>query len=272
MALNLMYITNSPEVARIADGNGVDRIFVDLETRGKSERQGHIDSVKSHHHRTDIDIIKKQLKKASLLVRCNPLYEDSRDEIDEIIRRGADIVMLPMWKSADDARRFIDYVDGRAHTMLLLETIGAEKALDEVLTLDGVDEIHIGLNDLHLDYKLKFLFELLANGKVDEITAKIRNTGMRFGFGGIAALDGGLISGRNIIAEHYRLGSEIAILSRAFCDVSKAGSIDEIEQTFALGVEGIRQYETELKCKSSSFFNENHQEVQRKVQEIVEKK
>jgi len=55
MALTLMYITNAPEVARIADRNGVDRIFIDLETRGKAERQGHIDSVKSHHALTDID-------------------------------------------------------------------------------------------------------------------------------------------------------------------------------------------------------------------------
>ena len=267
-----MYITNSPEVAKTAEGNGVDRIFIDLETRGKAERQGHIDSVKSHHSLTDIDAVKEQLQRAQLLVRCNPLFDGSREEIDEIIRRGADIVMLPMWRTTDEAMRFIDYVNGRARTMLLLETIGAEKALDEVLAKGGADEIHIGLNDLHLDYGLTFLFELLANGKVDEITAKLRHAEMFFGFGGIAALDGGLVSGRNIIAEHYRLGSSMAILSRAFCDTSKMKDLEEIGQTFAKGVRDIRQFEAELQEKPASYFDENHQTVCLKVKDIVKSK
>lgn len=266
-----MYITNSPEVAKTADGNGVDRIFIDLETRGKAERQGHIDSVKSHHNLTDIDAVKGQLQRAQLLVRCNPLFDGSREEIDEIVRRGADIVMLPMWRTADEAMRFIDYVNGRARTMLLLETIGAEKALDEVLSRGGADEIYIGLNDLHLDYGLTFLFELLANGKVDEITAKLRQAGMFFGFGGIAALDGGLVSGRNIIAEHYRLGSSMAILSRAFCDTSKTKDLEEIESIFSEGVKNIRQYETELLKMPASYFAENHRNVSLKVNEIVDR-
>ena len=31
MALKLMYITNKPEIAQIAESSGVDRIFVDME-------------------------------------------------------------------------------------------------------------------------------------------------------------------------------------------------------------------------------------------------
>ena len=38
--LKLMYITNNVDVAKIAENNGVDRIFVDLEVIGKKERQG----------------------------------------------------------------------------------------------------------------------------------------------------------------------------------------------------------------------------------------
>mgnify|MGYP002235666245 CR=1 FL=1 len=34
--------------------------------------------------------------------------------------------------------------------MLLLETEEARLCLDDVLKLKGIDEIHIGLNDLHL--------------------------------------------------------------------------------------------------------------------------
>ena len=37
MALKLMYITNRPEVAVIAQDAGVDRIFVDMEYFGKDQ-------------------------------------------------------------------------------------------------------------------------------------------------------------------------------------------------------------------------------------------
>jgi len=42
MGLKLMFITNSPTIARIAQNAGVDRIFVDLEKLGKDERQAHV--------------------------------------------------------------------------------------------------------------------------------------------------------------------------------------------------------------------------------------
>lgn len=35
MAMKLMYITNRPDVAKIAESVGVDRIFVDMEYIGK---------------------------------------------------------------------------------------------------------------------------------------------------------------------------------------------------------------------------------------------
>ena len=270
MAIKLMYIANEPNIAHIAEKNGVDRIFVDLEVRNKAKRQKNIDSVKSHHCLDDINKIKDTLTTAELLVRSNAMYDGSQKEIDEIVSRGADIVMLPMWESVDDAKRFRDYIDGRAKVMLLLETIPAEKSLDEVLELDGIDEILIGLNDLHLQYKLKFLFELLANGKIDELMNKMVAKGLPCGFGGIASLDKGMISGRNILAEHYRLHSSMAILSRSFCDTSKIKDEDEIENIFHQGIIDIRDFEESLTKQNEEYFELNHQEVIRKTNEIID--
>ena len=270
MAIKLMYIANEPNIAHIAEKNGVDRIFVDLEVRNKAKRQKNIDSVKSHHCLDDINKIKDTLTTAELLVRSNAMYEGSQKEINEIVSRGADIVMLPMWESVDDAKRFRDYIDGRAKVMLLLETIPAEKSLDEVLELDGIDEILIGLNDLHLQYKLKFLFELLANGKIDELMNKMVAKGLPCGFGGIASLDKGMISGRNILAEHYRLHSSMAILSRSFCDTSKIKNEDEIENIFHQGIIDIRDFEESLTKQNEEYFELNHQEVIRKTNEIID--
>ena len=265
-----MYIANEPNIAHIAERNGVDRIFVDLEVRNKAKRQKNIDSVKSHHCLNDINQIKDTLTTAELLVRSNAMYEGSQKEINEIVSRGADIVMLPMWESVDDAKRFRDYIDGRAKVMLLLETIPAEKSLDEVLELDGIDEILIGLNDLHLQYKMKFLFELLANGKIDELMNKMVAKGLPCGFGGIASLDKGMISGRNILAEHYRLHSSMAILSRSFCDTSKIKDEDEIENIFHQGIIDIRDFEEFLTKQDEEYFEVNHQEVIRKTNEIID--
>ena len=49
MTLKLMYITNRPDVALIAEKYGVDRIWIDLETLGKEERQKGMNTVKSNH-------------------------------------------------------------------------------------------------------------------------------------------------------------------------------------------------------------------------------
>ena len=75
MALKLMYITNQPEIAQIAETAGVDRIFVDLEYIGKGQRQGGMDTVQSHHVLEDVKRISNALTTAELLVRVNPIHD-----------------------------------------------------------------------------------------------------------------------------------------------------------------------------------------------------
>ena len=91
MALKLMYITNDPYIAVIAETAGVDRIFVDMEYIGKEKRQGRIDSVKNHHTISDIANIRKVISKSELLVRTNPIHDGSEKEINDAIPApGAD--------------------------------------------------------------------------------------------------------------------------------------------------------------------------------------
>ena len=205
MSLKLMYITNRPEIAQIAESAGVDRIFVDMEYIGKSDRQGGMDTVQSHHTLEDVNIISKSIKKADLLVRVNPIHEatdqytSSKEEIDGAITNGADIVMLPFFKTLNEVEKFIGYVNGRAKTMLLLETPEAVEIIDDILNLEGIDEIFIGLNDLSLGYGKKFMFELLADGTVEDLCYKFKKKGIPYGFGGIAALGKGMLPAEKII-------------------------------------------------------------------------
>jgi hypothetical protein len=267
MPLKLMYITNKPDVALVAQSAGVDRIWIDLEVLGKKERQGHVDSVKSDHSIEDISVIKPLLNQSELLVRVNPINPSSKDEINRVVENGADIVMLPMFKTKEEVQFFIDCINGRTRTLLLLETKEAANNVDEILSVDGIDEIHIGLNDLHLAYKMKFMFELLADGTVEWLCSKFKSKGLPFGFGGIARLGYGDLPAEYVIAEHYRLGSNMAILSRSFCNADKVEDISEVADIFKQGVNEIRSYETRLKTKDVVFFEHN----QRLVCDIVKK-
>ena len=259
--LKLMYITNNVDVAKVAQANGVDRIWVDLETLGKQERQGHIDSVKSKHSIEDIRKIVPILSSSEMLVRVNPLNPKSEEEINEVIDAGADIIMLPMWKSADDVAKFLKIVNKRVKTTLLLETKEAVECLDEVLENGGFDEIHIGLNDLHLSYHLKFMFELLTNKTVEKICDKIKKYDIPYGFGGIAKIGEGALPAEKIIMEHYRLGSTRAILSRSFCNVERTSSLDEITDIFNKNMEVQRNFEREVTKMSNEEFNNNRIEI-----------
>lgn len=269
MPLKLMYITNNPKVALIAEKNGVDRIFVDLETLGKETRQKGMDTVKSKHTIADVSRMSKTLTRAELLVRVNPWNENSKSEIDRVIEAGADIIMLPMWKTEEEAAAFIKAVDGRARTMLLLETREAVDCLDDVLELCGIDEIHIGLNDLHLSYKLTFMFELLANGTIERLCNKIGQKGIPYGFGGIAALGNGALPSEKVITEHYRLGSTRVILSRSFCDLKEQSEICSIEKIFRERVAEIRAFEKTLDLMTLEKFELNRQCVCEIVENIV---
>lgn len=268
MALKLMYITNKENVVKIAEDSGVDWIFIDLEINGKGERQGHLDTVISRHHIEDVKKIKSVITKAELLVRVNPIYDNSKSEIDKVIDDGADIVMLPFFKTKNEVKTFIDYVDGRAKTCLLCETAEAVENIDEILELKGIDLIHIGLNDLHLAYKMDFMFELLVDGTVEMLCDKFKTKGIPYGFGGIAQLGQGDLPAEYIISEHYRLGSIMTILSRSFCNVNKIDSINTVKDVFVRGVDEIRNYEHKLQVKDISFFEHNRVIVKNKIMEI----
>ncbi len=271
MPLKLMYITNNPQVALLAQKYGVDRIWIDLETLGKEERQKNIDSVKSRHSVNDIKTIAPLLNSSEMLVRVNPWNEGSVDEINRVINAGAQLVMLPMWKTIEEVELFIRAVSRRAKTVLLLETKEAADCLDDVLKLNGIDEIHIGLNDLHLSYGLTFMFELLTDGTVESICGKIKKAGIPYGFGGIAKIGEGLLPAEKIILEHYRLGSTRAILSRSFCNAQLIETIEEVESTFKQNMKKLRDFERVAEKAGLCELEENRKAVRDCVKIIVDK-
>ena len=275
MALTLMYITNNAIVADIAQRSGVDRIWIDMEYIGKEERQAGMNTVKSRHTIEDIARLRPIVKEATLMTRVNPLhnatkeYCSSKEEIDNAILAGAEVIMLPMFKTRGDAEEFVSLVGGRAKTQLLVETAEAAANIEEICKVQGVDEVHIGLNDLHLAYKQKFMFELLADGTVERLCKTIKANGIKYGVGGIARVGYGMLPAEYIMAEHYRLGSTAAILSRGFCDANLVENPKTIEGIFIEGVKNIRKKEVELAGYTETQFAENQAILKKKVADIV---
>ena len=270
-----MYITKRPEIALIAEEAGVDWIFVDMEFIGKDSRQGGLDTVQNHHTVKDVANIKAALSKANVLVRVNPIhdkmidYPSSEEEIEAVINAGADIVMLPFFKTVEEVEHFVSIVGGRAKVCLLMETPEAASLLEQIVVVPGIDMIHIGLNDMHLALKMKFMFQLLADGSVDKWTEIIGKTGIKYGFGGLASLNGGAVPGRMILKEHYRLGSKMVIVSRAFCNTEKITDLNEVKEIFNNGIKAIREQESDMSALSQEDFINNHKAVCEAVDKIV---
>lgn len=268
MSLKTLYITNDPDIAAFIDDLGVDVVWIDLEVLGKEERQKNMNTVKSHHTVEDIKLIKPLLKRAKLMVRINPININSKKEINDVIDAGADLIMLPMWSNADEVQYFLNCVDKKAKTILLLETKAAVENIDKVIKLD-FDEIHIGLNDLHLSYGLTFMFELLTNGVVEDLCQKFRFHNIKFGLGGIAKLGSGLLKAEKIIIEHYRLGSSTVILSRSFCDFNCYSDLNYFKKEFGANFQQLKDFENRI-FNNEQFYNENKNNLKIDINNIVE--
>lgn len=266
--MNFFFITNSFELAEFGLSNGVDRIFVDLEFLGKEKRQGHLDTVISRHKLADIEKIRPIVPLGQLLVRINPINEGTEQEVEKVIQAGADIIMLPMFQNPKEVDYFSKCVNGRVRTCLLVETIGAMNSLEECVGIRGVNEVYIGLNDLHLELRNRFMFEPLANGLVERMSGVLKSANIPFGFGGIAQVGEGLLPAELILSEHVRLGSTAVILSRTFHRNAK--TIPEIKKQmdFKGEIDKLRDAYTNHLHSNYDVLEENQIEIYKRICQI----
>lgn len=212
----LMILVDTPEAAHVAELAGVDRVFYDLEYVGKSERQYGRNTVISSNDIENLPAVRQVVRTSELLVRTNPINPYTQMEVEKAIQYGADVLMLPMVMDHHDVETYVSFVRGRAKVCIMIETAASMARLDQILAVPGVDEIFIGLNDLHISMGLTFMFELLSGGLVEYIASKCNKAGVPFGFGGIARIGEGMLPSDYILGEHVRLGSTSVILSRTF--------------------------------------------------------
>ncbi|RYX91182.1 MAG: aldolase [Comamonadaceae bacterium] len=261
--IQLLQITNDPDLARRCDALDGMRLFVDLERQGKAERQAGRNTFISAHEVEDVARIKAVLHRTPLMVRVNPLNVETPHEVDAVIARGADMLMLPMFSSGAQLREFSSIVAGRKPIVPLLETAQALESVEDWVSTPGLCEVFVGLNDLHISMGCRFMFEPLSAGAVDRVQRAARRQGLRFGFGGIARMDQGLLQGQDVLAEHVRLGSDAVILSRTFHGAGSPG-------TFEDAVRDLRQAECALALRSAAQTDLDRDRIHRLVNTIAD--
>jgi hypothetical protein len=210
--------TADPVLAARADAAGVDRVGVDLERIGKAERQRGLGTWISPHSEVDLGPVGTALKRADLFARVNPLHDRSDDEVETVIALGARVLMLPMVAHEDEAAQFVALVGGRATVVLLVECAEAIERIDRLAAVYGVDEIHLGLNDLALSLGMPNRWLTLAGDLALDAGERVRAAGKRFGIGGIGRVDQEAlpVPADLVYAEYARTGAAAALLSRSF--------------------------------------------------------
>lgn len=264
-----MMILNDPDIARFVCSFKNVEPFVDLEVLGKADRQGHLPSWKSKHVIEDVSRIREAVPSSHLIVRVNSLHKDSESEITEVIARGADSIMLPMFHSQEVLAHFLDLLKDEANPLPLFETSASVSAIPEIIQTLNIKRLHIGLNDLHLDLKKDFLFQPLAEGYLEAPARALRDSDIEFGIGGIARAREGIVSPEYLLGEHVRLGSAATILSQTFHRNAASVYMLQEEMNFAAELERLRAIYSKFKLANPKELEKNRIETQNRIRDVV---
>jgi hypothetical protein len=232
--LELLLFSTDPRLAVTAERSGVDGFIVDWECKGKSERQRGQDMEVNADTPEDLSNIVAAVNRP-VIVRINGIGKHSKEEIDLALELGANGVMLPMAGCAQEVESFLDLVEGRARTIVQIETQGLIDDLARFADLDW-DSAYVGLHDLMLSRAASSMWQALIDGTVENVFRILR--GRAVGFAGATVIGGGHpIRFTQILHELSRLGAQLTFLRRSFrremLDRDMAVEIDAIRAAWS---------------------------------------
>ena len=212
---------------------GEKELWLDMEVYGKKERQPGNNRISNITIEDVKHLVSKYHRELDFIVRIDPLHKNSESQIKVLESIGVSSFMLPMFRSKEDVLRIKSFMHERSELILLFETVEAIISIDSILSLGVASRVHLGINDLHKQLGLKFMFEVFSLGITDRFAISCKEAGIQdYGIGGIASLEGGLIPGRMVLIELLRLGCTSVIISRSLesieCDKAFAYEIKRI--------------------------------------------
>jgi hypothetical protein len=228
--VDLFLFTVDPRWGADVVAAGAAGIVVDWERRGKARRQlGEGTQINAD---TPDDLARmRAATDGRLLCRINGYGPWTGAEVDEAIARGADEILLPMVRTADEVDRTLDLVAGRCGLGILIET---QDAVDRTrdLARRPLSRIYVGLNDLRIDRRSVELFRPLVDGTVDDVRAQVTQF---FGVGGLTLPESGFpVPSGLLAAELVRLGTDFTFLRRSFtADMAGRDPFTEVPRLLA---------------------------------------
>lgn len=211
-AFQLFLFSAEPATIEPAVAAGVAGVVVDWERVGKRHRQAGADTQIGEDTPQDLRRVRARTA-APILCRIDNAPELIPGQIDEAVAAGADEILLPMVRSADEVEAALERANGRIGVGILIET---RAALDDVAQLAALPltRVYVGLNDLAIERGTVNIFEPLVDGTVDEIR---RNFSVPFGLAGLTVVDRGTpIQCRLVVSELIRLGCSFSFLRRSY--------------------------------------------------------
>jgi len=253
-------ITNEELKAKLAVANGVDYIFVDMETLGKEERQSGRGAVFNKHNINDVKNITSCVPQQNSLIRVNPINPNSEKEIQDVLAFKPGHIMLPFFKEKEELELFSKLTKNKTSRYLLVETIEALELLPRAQSLDLYDKLHLGLNDLSIEMGYKCIFKVLFDERFLAAVSFLNSQSIPFGIGGAGKLDGDHQIPAEMLLTHYtHLGSQAVILSRAF---NTPEIWTDVDQGIKKELTFFDAFIKNLNCLSNSDFKKNEENLQ----------
>ena len=220
--------------SRALVGGGVDGLILDFERRGKQARQAGFDTQINHHQHDDITTLRNEVG-GHLLCRINGPGPDMEQEIDTVLERGVDEIIVPMIAELNDAERAVRQIGSDAAVTLMIETQQAV-ALAPALGSLPVKRVYVGLNDLHISRGTASIFAPFADGVLDQVRAAI--SGPQFGVAGLTLPGcGDPVPVELLFGELARIAADFTFLRRSFyrdaCDRDLAEALVLVRQAMA---------------------------------------
>ena len=228
--MDLLVFTVDPLFAADCVHAGAAGVIVDWERRDKARRQAGEDT--QINQDTPADLARVRAATAGrVLCRVNGYGPWTAGEVDLAVALGADEVLLPMVRGAEEVDRALDAVAGRCGLGILVETQAAVQRAAE-LAARPLSRIYLGLNDLRIDRGSQALFAPLVDGTVDAVREACP---MPFGVAGLTRPDAGFpVPSRLLAGELARLHADFTFLRRSFpADVAGRSVYDEVPRILA---------------------------------------
>ena len=230
--MDLLLFTVNPDFARSCVEAGAAGVVVDWERRGKARRQAGEDTQINGDTPADLARVRAATP-GRLVCRINGFGAWTAQEIDLAVRLGADEVLLPMVRSAEQVDRALEAVRGRCGLGILVETQDAVEQV-ESLAARPLARVYLGLNDLRIDRgsPAAALFAPLVDGTAERVRAACA---MPFGVAGLTLPESGRpVPSRLLSGELARLGAGFTFLRRSFtADVAGRSVYDEVPRILA---------------------------------------